>query len=133
MVTSADFRLLVDLLGAKFLLALGLQLVGGLERRLAEEALEEFLVVEALGVALQERDGRQPGLCGVQGRGFLELQGRGHEVRVARIDDHDALAGLENRHEKERFGHRHADADDGHQKPQEGSAVFVDEDFRGVE
>src|SRR5436190_10863840 len=91
-VDPADFRLLMELLGAeldRFAGALVLRLVeGGLE----EHLLEEIGVIKLARITLQERHRCEFGLLRVQIPGLLKLEQRTEVVRAGGVDDDDPLA-----------------------------------------
>src|SRR5438552_10151137 len=90
-----DLRFLMKLLRAELDRLARAMVLGLLQRGFEEHLPQQIGMVEILGVAVEEREGRQFGLLRVQILCLLKLEQWAEVVRLGRINNHDALALLE--------------------------------------
>src|SRR2546429_1981389 len=90
-----DFRFLVKLLGAKLDRLARAMVLGLLQGGFEEHLPQQIGMIEILGVAVEEREGRQFGLLRVQILCLLKLKQWAEVIRLRRVNDDAALALLE--------------------------------------
>ena len=103
-----------------------------LVRMFEEHLLEQVGMIEALRIALQERNCSQCALVGMQLLRFLKLKERRDEKRSGWIDNDDALALLQCAREMDTFDSRTNKNRDNSQEPESCEPVFVDKDANRV-
>src|SRR6266480_5705584 len=132
-VNLSYLSLLMKLFGAKFHEFPVPHTLGFGQRRFEEGPLQQFRMVEILGIAFQKREGREGGLLGLEVFGFLKIQQGADVVRMRRVNDDDVLASgqfLDQMHPLKHSEQQDAASD---AEPNPGKPVALNKNARGVE